>query len=439
MIRYNLKLGLLSIRANPALSALMVAAIGIGIGACMTILTIRYVMSGDPLPHKSQQLHHVQVDSWAPDEPWDDPNEPPIQLTYLDASALLAAERAFRQTASFKLGRVVEPEDPDARPFRIDGRASTADFFTMFDAPFLYGGPWDDDADRNEEHVVVIARSLNDQLYGGRDSVGESIVLNGESFRIVGVLDEWLLVPKIYDVNNNPFEDTELAFLPFSLAVSAGYDNDGNTSCWKPTDGGGREAFLGSECIWIQFWVELRDAGERADYLQYLDAYVEDQKALGRFPRPLNNRLPDVDEWMTINDVVDEDVGVLLGIAVLFLIVCLLNTIGLLLAKVLRRSKDISLRRALGASRSTLFMQYLVEAGLIGVAGGILGIALSWLGLRGIAYLFRNFDFIVHLVRMDWVMVLAAVALAIVSALAAALYPTWRAANVTPASQLRIQ
>jgi putative ABC transport system permease protein len=40
---------------------------------------------------------------------------------------------------------------------------------------------------------------------------------------------------------------------------------------------------------------------------------------------------------------------------------------------------------------------------------------------------------------MDWVMVLAAVALAIASALAAALYPTWRACNVTPATQLRIQ
>jgi putative ABC transport system permease protein len=128
-----------------------------------------------------------------------------------------------------------------------------------------------------------------------------------------------------------------------------------------------------------------------------------------------------------------------LGLAILFLVVCLLNTIGLLLAKVMRRAKDISLRRALGASKATMFAQYVIEASMIGLAGGLLGIAMTWLGLRGIENLFSAYEFITKLVRMDWVMVLAAVALAIVSALAAALYPTWRACNVTPATQLRIQ
>ncbi len=97
------------------------------------------------------------------------------------------------------------------------------------------------------------------------------------------------------------------------------------------------------------------------------------------------------------------------------------------------------MRRALGASRSALFSQYVVEAGIIGVAGGVLGIALTWLGLRGIENLFSEFDFIQNLVRMDWVIVMMTVALAILSTLGAALYPTWRACNITPASQLRIQ
>jgi putative ABC transport system permease protein len=199
------------------------------------------------------------------------------------------------------------------------------------------------------------------------------------------------------------------------------------------------QAFLASECVWIQMWAELHSNSEQQNYLQFLDAYVTEQKSLGRFPRELNNRLDDVEAWMTYNEVVDDDVGVLLGLAILFLVVCLLNTIGLLLAKVLRRAKDISLRRALGASKATLFGQYIVEAGMIGLAGGLLGILMTWLGLRGIENLFSVYDFVAKLVRMDWVMVLAAVALAIASALAAALYPTWRACNVTPATQLRIQ
>ena len=135
----------------------------------------------------------------------------------------------------------------------------------------------------------------------------------------------------------------------------------------------------------------------------------------------------------------ERTVSVLLALAVLFLIVCLLNTIGLLLAKVIRRRNDISLRRALGASKSELFKQYIVEAGLIGVAGGVAGVGMTWLGLRGIENVFSEYDFIEYLVTMDWQMVGLAVLLAIVSALGAALYPTWRASTVSPATTLRIQ
>ena len=57
--------------------------------------------------------------------------------------------------------------------------------------------------------------------------------------------------------------------------------------------------------------------------------------------------------------------------------------VGLLLAKVLRRTGDISLRRALGASKRAVFSQYIVEAGLVGVTGGVVGIGVTWLGLVG--------------------------------------------------------
>ena len=186
-------------------------------------------------------------------------------------------------------------------------------------------------------------------------------------------------------------------------------------------------------------WIEVRKPSERNSYLQFLDAYAEEQKALGRFQRPLNNRLNSPAEWLADREVVDDNVSVLLSIAVLFLVVCLLNTIGLLLAKVMRRAKDICLRRALGASKKALFSQYIIEAGIIGSAGGLLGVGATWLGLRGIENLYADYEFIQYLVRMDWTMVLLAVVLAVLSALGAALYPTWRACNITPASQLRIQ
>ena len=439
MLRYYLKLGFLSIRANPALSALMVAAIAIGIGACMTIVTVRHVMSDNPIEHKNDRLFHVQLDNWNPNDPYEEPNEPPEQVTYLDATALLEAGRAFRQVISFKSDRVVQPEGDDILPFQQELRATSADFFAMFDVPFKYGSGWDAEADRSGERVTVLSSPMNDRLFGGQDSTGRMLMMNDEMFRIVGVLDEWHPVPTFYDLNNNPFVGPEQIYTPFSVAVTGEWGSSGNNSCWKPPEAGGYDGYLASECIWIQMWVELQNDVEKAAYAQFLDDYVMEQKELGRFPRELNNRLSTPEEWMINREVVDDTVAVLLSLAVLFLIVCLLNTIGLLLAKVIRRRNDISLRRALGASKAELFKQYIIEAGMIGVAGGIAGIGMTWLGLRGIENVFADYDFIEYLVTMDWSMVGLAVVLAIVSALGAALYPTWRACSVSPASTLRVQ
>ena len=89
-------------------------------------------------------------------------------------------------------------------------------------------------------------------------------------------------------------------------------------------------------------------------------------------------------QWMERQKVVESDAQVMLGLSLLFLLVCLLNTIGLLLAKFLGKSGDIGLRRALGASRSSLFTQHMIGSALIGLGGGVLGLGLTWLGQRGV-------------------------------------------------------
>jgi putative ABC transport system permease protein len=435
MFSYYLKLGWLSIRRNPLLSTLMIAAIAVGIGASMSIITVNYVMSSNPIPHKSDQLFYVQLDNWDPNNTDEDADEPPDQMTYLDAMALMKAGKAYRQIASNRSGLVLEPQGDGERPFNIGARNTFADFFPMFDLRFLYGSGWDDSADQNMERVVVLSKETNERVFGGEDSVGRNVRLNGMDYRVVGVLDEFLPMPKFYDVTNGAFNEPEEIYIPFNLAVEYKLPRNGNTNCWKPIEDDG--TILTSECVWIQFWAELRNDQEKQDYMAFLNAYVEQQKELGRFPRPFNNRLSDVMEWMEIQEVVDDDAQVMLGLSMLFLLVCLLNTIGLLLAKFLGKSGDISLRRALGASRSSLFIQHMIESGMIGLGGGIFGLGLTWLGLRGIEMLFG--DMVENLVSLDWAMVITAIGLAIVSALLAGLYPTWRACRITPASQLKIQ
>ena len=210
----------------------------------------------------------------------------------------------------------------------------------------------------------------------------------------------------------------------------------GNNSCWKPF-GDGFAAYLASECIWTQFWVELKTEQDKQDYQTFLNAYVEEQKAYGRFLRPMDNRLSNVMEWLENQEVVADDAKMMMAMSVMFLIVCLLNTVGLLLAKFLGKAPEIGLRQALGASRATLFSQYIIESACIGIAGGILGLGLAFLGLMGVESLYG--EYMQGLATLDGTMMILALIIALVSSILSGIYPTWRACNIQPAQQLKSQ
>jgi putative ABC transport system permease protein len=435
MLLYYLRLSTLSYRRNPILSTLMVLAVAIGIGAYMVIFTLNYVMGGNPIPHKGDQLYHVQFDIGNPTESFD----PPRQLTYIDSMALMDDGRAFRQTMSSKFAGIIEPDNPELRPFRASGRGASADFFAMFDVPFLYGSGWDERADENLQQVVVLSKELNEQLFGGSDSTGESVLLEGNSFQILGVIDDWNPVPKFYDVNNGPFDTGEEIYLPWNLIVSLELPRSGNTSCHKAVDGVGQQAFLNSECVWIQYWVELQDSGEEADYLSFINNYAAEQKQLGRFEKPLNNNLFNVEEWLIEQEVLPDETKILSALAGMLLAVCLLNTIGLLLSKFLSKSAEIGVRQALGAHKGSLFIQHVIEAGFIGLIGGLLGAGLASLGLEGIKVLLGDDLMQTNWIHLDLNLVLITMLLAVACTIVAGLYPIWRACNVNPAIHLKTQ
>ena len=438
MFNYNLKLAFGSMRRNPVLTSLMVAAIAVGIGVSMTTLTVYYLMSGDPIPAKSDVLHAVTLDSWDPLRPFDDdyPERGPHQLTFHDADRLLMLAHAKRQAAMFESSLVIEPDNADDPPFETGARVTSHEFFAMFDVPFVFGSGWDMEADRSAEAVVVLTRRLNERLFGGEDSVGRQLIMDGIPFRVAGVIDDWEPTPRFYDPINGGFQETNDMFIPWSLTRRLELNSAGSDWGWKSEEITSFEQWLNSESVWIQYFVEFESRSDREEYIAHLDAYVGEQKQLGRFERPLNNNVYDVNAWMRYHEVVANDTGVLLGLSFLFLTVCLLSTIALLLTKFIGRKGETSLRRALGASRGIIFRQQIVEVGVIGFTGGIAGLLLAWLGLRGIGLLY---DAPAGLVRLDWVMVMTAVAIAIASSMLAGLYPAWRACQIPPAAQLKTQ
>jgi putative ABC transport system permease protein len=284
--------------------------------------------------------------------------------------------------------------------------------------------------------MVVLTRELNERLFGGEDSVGNSLTMQGMRFLVVGVIDRWEPTPRFYDPINGAFQETNEMFIPFSLTRTLELGSAGSDWGWKSEEITSFEQWLNSEAVWVQYFVQLESAADRDDYLAHLDAYVNEQKRLGRFERPLNNNIFNVTEWMDYHEVVANDSKVLVGLSFLFLTVCLLSTIALLLTKFVGKKAETSLRRALGASRKAIFRQQIVEVAVIGFLGGLIGLFIATLGLQGIEYLY---DAPAGLVTLDWVMTITAIGIAITSSMVAGLYPAWRVCQIPPAAQLKTQ
>lgn len=431
MLTYYVQLALNNLRRHKLLTALTVLVMAIGIGVCMTALTVLQILSSDPIPQKSGKLFHPQLD--AEDMAQYAPNrEPPIQLTRYDAEALLKAKRADRQ-AMMNSGMVaIDPGTTGAAPFYMESRFTTADFFALFDAPFRYGGGWSAADDERSALSVVVSKELNDRVFGGANSVGRKLLVNDREFTVVGVLDAWRFTPQFYDMGVRDLAYQDHVFVPFSTALNLALPRTGTLKCW------GQETAdptaLNANCAWVQFWVELGTPEKVRAYRDFLDNYSAEQRASGRYPRPVNTRLRNVNEWLQYNEVVPRDVKLQLWLAIGFMIVCLINVVGLLLAKFLRRSAEIGIRQAMGASRSDIFHQHLVESAIVGLAGVLPGIALSAFGLWIVQRLPGDYAKVAGLSAFT---LYGIVILALASSLLAGALPAWRASRVSPATQIR--
>jgi putative ABC transport system permease protein len=440
MFAYHLRIAWKSLRRTPVLSALLVAGIALGIAVATAFVAAHQILSRNPIPEKSSQLHYVQLDAWNPDRPFDDdqPDEPPNQLTYRDAMAVMESPAPARKAAMFKANLTIHPQGVEERPFRARTRVTFADFFGMFDAPFRYGSGWSAQDDAAPAAVVVLSNKLNDRLFGGEDSTGRRVRIEDRDFTVAGVLDDWQVAPKFFDTHNDAFEEMDALYIPFRWTQPMEITNAGNTSAWGPS-GTSFADFLESEAIWVQFWAELADAQQEEAFASWITGYIGEQKKLGRFGRPLNYKLRDVQEWLDFSEVVPSAARTMLIISLLFLAVCAINLIGILLGKFLARAPEVGVRRALGASRGAVFLQHLLECEVVGVLGGLVGVGLSVLVLRFIDG-FVSFDpdapAVLHL---DPALIGAGLLLALVAGLVAGVYPAWRICRVVPAAHLKQQ
>jgi putative ABC transport system permease protein len=438
MFGYYFKLGVRSLRRNPALTALMVLTLAIGVAASISTLTILHAMSSNPIPQKSERLFVPLLDN-RPLEGYNpaNPERSNDQLSYIDANNFLRHAPADRSTVLYSVSLPLEPARKDMPVLSPEALAPTRDFFAMLDVPFLYGQPWSEADEKAGADVVVLSRDLSEKLFGSANPVGQRLRLGGFDYQVVGVTDRWAPVPKFYRLVGGPgaFGKEEELIIPFSTALRHETGHNGSMSCSSRRDPG-FAGLLASECTWLQFMFETKSAADRAGLQTWLDNYAADQRKLGRLKRNAPNKLFNVMEWLEYRKVVGNDNRLSVWLAFGFLMLCLVNTIGLLLAKFSVRASEVGIRRALGASRREIFRQFLTETAVVGLVGGTLGLALAFGALALIGLASEQLSMVAH---MDWQMLATTFVLSLLAALLAGLLPTWRACQVTPAIQLKSQ
>jgi putative ABC transport system permease protein len=436
MLHYYFGLARRSLLRNKLLTALMVTAIGLGIGASMTMLTVLHVMSQDPLPARSGQLYYPHIDPLPKDYPndseWGDPSD---NFTWPDAMALLHARRAQRQAAMANGSALVWPAGAGALPLELSGHYATADFFPMFGVPLQHGHAWTADDDEAHARVVVLGHDLAAQLFGRNDPVGKTVRLNDSGFRVVGVMGDWAPRPMFYtDASaKGGFGEHDDFLIPLSTSMELKFVVQGHVAGWSKTHSD--DMFTDPSTSWLQVWVQLQGTEQADAYRQFLVDYAAEQHANGRFERsPQNAKLYSLMGWLQHQRLVPDDVRLQLWLALGFLLVCLVNIVALLLAKFLRRGGEVGVRRALGARKADIFLQFGVESMLIGLFGGVFGIVLAQLGLWSVR---QRPDAYAKVAQMDMSMLLATVLLAVVASVMAGLLPAWRASRISPALQIK--
>jgi len=251
--------------------------------------------------------------------------------------------------------------------------------------------------------VTVLGSTTASELFGGRDALGQSVNINGTAFTVIGILNT--------AGSSTTTDDDDQALVP-QTTYSSRVASSGNAA--------------GISTLYIQ--------ARSTDALSA--AYQEANKALlgthGVTATAADFTISSQQSLLTTATATDKTLTVLLaGIAAISLLVGGIGVMNIMLVSVTERIREIGLRKALGATPRAVRRQFLVEASTLGLAGGVLGIAL---GLVGAQVLPRFID---QPVTIPPVVGIGALGIALVIGIVAGVYPASRAARLAPIDALR--
>ena len=256
----------------------------------------------------------------------------------------------------------------------------------------------------NNSYVCVLNYTAAENLIGYADCIGEAVFLNNVKYTIVGVLEE--------DDNNLTSMltgGTMAAYLPFTTLLRLSTTATEDITTFYCSAAQGRT---------------VEDAEVRMESI-LMKRFEEDEDA---FSLSSQNILEE-----TMDSITSVLTILLGGIAAISLVVGGIGIMNIMLVTVTERTREIGIRKAIGASRGTILTQFLMEAVVLCMMGCCLGIFLSWSILQMVSTVVASLDMTFQL---DAGVVLIAVAFCFVIGVVFGLYPANKAAKMKPIDAL---
>jgi len=382
--RYALRM----LRKNPGFASVALLTLALGTGATTVMFTVVNGVLLKPLSYPEPErlvALHGKVQQFG--EPWG--------FSYPDFLDYQSQGQSVGPMAAWTYGGGTISEASGAE--YAEGREISSELFSVLGVPLVRGRAFSRDEDRRgAAPVAIISYSLWQRAYGKRpDVIGEALTFEGKSYTIVGI-------------------------------APANFQLDGQVDIFTP----------------IAQNTELRMQNRRAAFIHVLARLAPDrtlaqaQTQLSLIATRLAKQYPDADaERAVVTHPLQQDlVGdtratllLLLGAVSLVLLIACVNVASLLLARAVSRERELALRVALGASRGRLIRQCLTESGVLGLAGGVLGVLFAFAGLQPFLAMWPGGMPRAEEVQLDWRVLLFAVGTSLLCGFLFGLAPALRA------------
>jgi predicted permease len=388
------------LRNSPGFTLTAVLTLAFGIGATTAIFSIVEGVLLRPLPFPGQamlvtlgdKLEGVNYDGDVPGA-----TAPGIRTYMRDT-------RAFSSLGGYQLSTYELSGLGD--PAQINAARLTASIYSVLGVSPLMGRTFTQQEDESGQQVAVLSyQTWNSRFHSDAHILGRKILLDRKPYEIIGVMPRQFEFPLVPGQLNR----SEL-WVPMSFTQAELVQGAGN---------------------WSYSMVGRLKPGVTAAQAQQ-DAAGAAQEIMRNFPPALSSRRihPAVQplEEATVAQARPLVRTLFFSVTVVLFIACA-NLAALLLVRVIRRRREISVRLALGASGAAVLRQSLIDALLLSIGGGLLGLALAWIALRlGVRFLPETLPR-VHSIGLDWQVVSFALAVAVLTGLLCGLIPAIAAAR----------